>query len=240
MRVAEIFGPTVQGEGPSTGTPAVFVRLWGCNLDCSWCDTPYTWDVLGKNGTVYERDAESTEMTVDQVAARVVDLCGGLEAVATGWSGVVVITGGEPLLQTEQLTQLIAALDPLPIEVETNGTRAPRWDDPRVSYNVSPKLAHAATTRDGVRPLVLPMFASLEHSPVVFKFVVADPSDLFEIDDVVDRCELSPDQVWVMPEGRDRFTIMDRGTLLAEHVIGRRYRLSTRLHVLLWGDERGR
>ena len=42
--VAEVFGPTFQGEGPSTGQRAGFVRLGRCNLDCSWCDTPYTWD----------------------------------------------------------------------------------------------------------------------------------------------------------------------------------------------------
>ncbi len=39
--VAEMFGPTVQGEGPSTGQHAMFIRLAGCHLSCSWCDTAY-------------------------------------------------------------------------------------------------------------------------------------------------------------------------------------------------------
>ena len=42
--VAEIFGPTWQGEGPSAGQVAAFVRLGLCNLTCAWCDTAYTWD----------------------------------------------------------------------------------------------------------------------------------------------------------------------------------------------------
>jgi len=44
LRVAELFGPTVQGEGPAAGERAAFVRLSGCPLACAWCDTPYTWD----------------------------------------------------------------------------------------------------------------------------------------------------------------------------------------------------
>ena len=51
LTVSEIFGPTFQGEGPFTGRAAVFLRLGRCNLDCKWCDTPYTWDWKGKNGT---------------------------------------------------------------------------------------------------------------------------------------------------------------------------------------------
>ena len=41
MKVNEIFGPTIQGEGRSAGMPTMFVRLSGCNLACIWCDTPY-------------------------------------------------------------------------------------------------------------------------------------------------------------------------------------------------------
>ena len=44
LLVAEIFGPTWQGEGPSAGKVAAFVRLGLCDQACSWCDTPYTWD----------------------------------------------------------------------------------------------------------------------------------------------------------------------------------------------------
>ena len=47
LLVAERFGverPTFQGEGPSSGVPALFIRLSRCNLTCTWCDTPYTWD----------------------------------------------------------------------------------------------------------------------------------------------------------------------------------------------------
>jgi organic radical activating enzyme len=44
LLVAEMFGPTFQGEGPSAGQRAVFVRTSRCNLSCSWCDTPHTWD----------------------------------------------------------------------------------------------------------------------------------------------------------------------------------------------------
>ncbi|MGH3922689.1 MAG: 7-carboxy-7-deazaguanine synthase QueE, partial [Pseudonocardiaceae bacterium] len=44
LLIAEQFGPTFQGEGPSVGQQALFIRLSSCNLSCSWCDTPYTWD----------------------------------------------------------------------------------------------------------------------------------------------------------------------------------------------------
>src|SRR4029079_12922774 len=76
LRVSEIF-LSLQGEGPSAGTPAHFLRLQGCDVGCTWCDSKYTWDAAG-----------GTERASDT-------LCD--EAQARGRAALVVITGGEPL-----------------------------------------------------------------------------------------------------------------------------------------------
>src|SRR5215475_14042544 len=89
MFITEIF-KSVQGEGTRSGLPCVFVRLTDCNLRCTWCDTAYAFHG-GK------------KMTVDEVLARVDELCGrsaeqrGAEAEVP----LVELTGGEPLLQEE-------------------------------------------------------------------------------------------------------------------------------------------
>ena len=86
VNVNEIFGPTIQGEGPSTGVRCMFLRVSGCNLTCSWCDTPYTWDWKGQNGEVWDKESETHAMSVYDIIQRL-----------TG-SGVklVVISGGLP------------------------------------------------------------------------------------------------------------------------------------------------
>jgi hypothetical protein len=135
--VAEVFGPTFQGEGPSLGRRAGFVRLGRCNLDCSWCDTPFTWD-----WDRYDPAVELRRMPVTEVVAR-------LEAMEPE---IVVVTGGEPLLQQRRLVPLAEACVERgwEVEVETNGTLAPgpgltalvaRW-------NVSPKLANSSVAED--------------------------------------------------------------------------------------------
>jgi len=89
MFITEIF-KSIQGEGTRAGLPCVFVRLTGCNLRCTWCDTAYAFHG-GK------------KMSVDEVVARVDELA-GREATASGASAavpLVELTGGEPLLQEE-------------------------------------------------------------------------------------------------------------------------------------------
>ena len=79
MRIAEIFY-SIQGEGSLVGTPSVFVRSSGCNLRCSWCDTPYTsWNPEGDDWPL-----ERVLAAVDAYAAR-----------------HVVVTGGEPMIARE-------------------------------------------------------------------------------------------------------------------------------------------
>jgi 7-carboxy-7-deazaguanine synthase len=224
--IAEVFGPTFQGEGPSLGRRAGFVRLGRCNLDCSWCDTPYTWD--------WDRFDPAQELRHERVAS-VLDQ---LQAMAPD---IVVVTGGEPLLQQRRLVPLLegCAARGWPVEIETNGTIVP--EDEVVAlvqqWNVSPKLANSGVPHEArVRPPALAALVGTDRA--VFKFVVADPADLEEVADLVGAHALEP--VWIMPEGTDLPTLIDRAQGLSDPVLARGWNLTLRLHVLLWGDRRGR
>src|ERR1700674_1282213 len=135
--VSEVFGPTFQGEGPSIGRRCSFLRLGGCNLHCSWCDTPYTWDWTGRNGKKYDPKVELSRMSTADVMA-------SLSATHTE---MLVISGGEPLLQQRALLPLLEAAAERGwwTEIETAGTIAPTIETTeRVSrFNVSPKLANS-------------------------------------------------------------------------------------------------
>lgn len=225
LSVAEIFGPTLQGEGASVGRRCGFVRLGGCNLDCSWCDTPYTWD-WSRFRPEHELRRLDTAEVVAAVEAMGVDL--------------LVITGGEPLLQTRGLLPLLDAADERgwSVEVETNGTVAP---PPELAagvtrFNVSPKLANsgiAAPVR--IRPEALA--ALRDTGRALFKFVVAAPSDLDEVEELAAAHRLSP--VYIMPEGTTAEVVLARMRELAAPALERGFHLTPRLHILLWGDQRG-
>lgn len=222
--VSEVFGPTVQGEGPSCGRRAMFVRLADCNLACSWCDTPYSW-----KWSEYVRRKETYRCNTEEV----------LDRARLSGTELVVVTGGEPLLQ-KGLEPLVTALvdTGLEVEVETNGTRLPSQNLLfRARFNVSPKLANAGMPhRRRIRPGVL---RALAHSGnAIFKFVIEHSKELEEVANLVEQCRLAP--VWIMPQGTSAEEILTRQTALADEVIRRGWNLSTRLQVLLWGDQRGR
>ena len=120
IRVSELFH-SLQGEGPSAGVPAHFLRLQGCEVGCRWCDTRYTWAADGGRATT--------------VAAAFTDL------VAMGAADLLVVTGGEPLAHPGIAALLGAALQRWPrVEVETSGILPPPTSHPRLHYNLSPKL----------------------------------------------------------------------------------------------------
>lgn len=228
LMVSEVFGPTLQGEGPSTGQRAMFVRLSGCNLKCQWCDTPWTWD-SSRFDLRAEQHPMATEAIISQLAPKSVDL--------------VVVTGGEPLLQQHGLVPFVERirLDGIAprVEVETSGTIVPRPEliSAVTAFNVSPKLAHSGMrSHQRMRQSVLAEFN--RSGKAIFKFVVQDPSQLVEVRGIVDELALNP--IWIMPEGTDSATVLARMRILAEPVIEQGWNLATRLHVLLWGDERGR
>src|ERR1700728_3994103 len=101
LKIAELFY-SIQGEGTLVGVPSVFIRTSGCNLRCTWCDTPYTsWN------------PEGAEQSIDQL----------LQAVAAYPAAHVVVTGGEPMIAPHivVLTERLRALG-LHITIETAGT----------------------------------------------------------------------------------------------------------------------
>jgi organic radical activating enzyme len=135
VQVVEIF-PTLQGEGPFAGHPAVFVRLGGCNLACDFCDTEFE--------SFHAMPMETVLETVMRHAPNI---------------DLVVITGGEPLRQ--EIGPLCAALlaNGLRVQIETNGTL---WRDlpPDVHLVCSPKVTNGAY--HPIRPEVLERAAALK------------------------------------------------------------------------------
>lgn len=227
MKISEIFY-SVQGEGTLVGVPSVFVRTSGCNLRCVWCDTPYTsWKPEGR-----EMSAEEILATVRSFPAR-----------------HVVVTGGEPMLLESivPLTQSLRA-EGLHITIETAGTVfQPVACD---LMSISPKLANSTphTREDGkwaqqhdrlrYQPDVLRRL--MKTYDYQLKFVVSSPQDIPEINTMLRDLNADRSKVVLMPEGTSTQIVQERGRWLAEIAKKELFRISPRLHVDLWGDERGR
>ncbi|GAA5124724.1 7-carboxy-7-deazaguanine synthase QueE [Luteolibacter yonseiensis] len=239
----EIFH-TIQGEGVSVGMPAVFIRASRCNLHCVWCDTDHTWNFEGTPwphekdevpGYAKHRKADVTfELTPLEAAGRVMAYnCGR-----------TVITGGEPLLQENAFLEMIGRIrmeDPdHQFEVETNGTRlpSPAFHEAVNQFNVSPKLANAGMAESLIRnPAALRFFAA---SPKAwFKFVVAEPDDMREIEALCGSHGISRHRVLLMPEGRVSAELDRSSAWLADVCRDGGYRFCDRLHIRIWGDKRG-
>lgn len=118
LKVQNIF-LTFQGEGPYTGFPAVFIRLGGCNLACSFCDTEFE--------SFYE-------ISVDDIIKKVKEL-----TESTNCS-LVIITGGEPFRQSINLLCKTLLKNNFIVQIETNGTLYQEIDD-HVEVVCSPKLS---------------------------------------------------------------------------------------------------
>lgn len=153
LPVVEVFH-SIQGEGIRVGEQSTFIRLAGCNLRCSWCDTPWSWSAEGVAG------AERVELAA--LAERVRERA-------------VVITGGEPMLHERRLPDLCGLLRErgvTTITVETNATRFSAELGPLVDlWSLSPKLPASGEVAD-----VVTIGRFLEAAPgrVQLKFVIAD------------------------------------------------------------------
>ncbi|MGA8027199.1 MAG: 7-carboxy-7-deazaguanine synthase QueE [Bryobacteraceae bacterium] len=225
MKIAEIFY-SLQGEGSLVGVPSAFVRTSGCNLRCTWCDTPYTsWHPAG------------ADLSIQEIA----------EKVAGFGASHVVVTGGEPMIAPEivDLTRMFHAAK-FHITIETAGTVfMPVHCD---LMSISPKLSNstprerdrgrwaAQHDRSRYRPDVLKQLMS--DYDYQLKFVVSSPADLNEIAALRKELSAPPSRIVLMSEGTDAELLRQRGMWLAELCKTEGYRFSPRLHIHLWGDKR--
>ena len=226
MRISEIF-ESIQGEGMLAGVPSLFFRASGCNLRCSWCDTPYaSWA------------PEGDEWSVEHLAGR----------AAASRLRHVVLTGGEPMIFADivPLTRALKALG-RHITIETAGTAGQPVQCDLMS--ISPKLANSTPHGiDGGRWVAMHEQARLKPDVIrslmeryehQLKFVVKAPEDLDEIRSLVQQLGAPPDRVLLMPEGITPQQLQDRSLWLAELCRETGYRFCPRLHILLYGNRRG-
>lgn len=231
LPISETF-VSIQGEGKLTGTPSWFCRLSGCNLRCTWCDTPYaSWD------------PEKTDRTIGSLVE---------EAVGSGVKHAV-LTGGEPMI-FKGLVQLSNALARagMHITIETAGTVTL----PGVSchlLSLSPKLANSTPIDDPrdpegswaqrheqrrLNPTALN--ALIASSPDrQLKFVVSSPGDLPEIESLLAQLRgYAPHDIMLMPEG---VSVPNNDSIrwVIEECMQRGWSYCPRVHIQLFGDTRG-
>jgi 7-carboxy-7-deazaguanine synthase len=226
MKISEIFH-SIQGEGLLAGTSSTFIRTSGCNLRCTWCDTPYTsWQPEGDERT----------------------LAAILDEVRKHRSTHAVLTGGEPMLTEDAvpLTERLKQLG-LHITIETAGTvyRPVSCD----LMSLSPKLQNSipfdredgrwATQHDRLRyqPEILKRL--MAEYPYQLKFVVQAREDITEITRIIDQTGALRSRVVLMPEGTDASVLYQRSLWLTEICKSEGFHFSPRLHVDLWGNRRG-
>ena len=209
---------SLDGEGPTSGELAYFIRFAGCNLRCSWCDTDYSWDE-----TVQAEEKSAGEL---------------FQMVKESGVRNVTLTGGEPLIQKEigELLALFAKSPEHVVHIETNGSvpiRAFREKYPadniiyildyklpvsRMEQKMDPDNLMAVTSRD------------------VYKFVIAGQEDLDRAVEIVKKYDLDTRcQVFFSPvrEQIDPLVLVDR---MKKDCLNQ-VRLQLQLHKILWPKE---
>jgi len=236
-----------QGEGPFMGQTAYWTRLGGCNLACSWCDTPQTWVFDDRHVELHQAHVKY-DPRIELHREEVKSLVGTMLAQKLRH---YVFTGGEPLLQLEPVTSVIRWVSEesydLPIfEIETAGTIVPGELNiaQNVHFNVSPKLKSSGNELEKRRNGEA--IAYFRNNPnAIFKFVVdtRDPQgvhrDIVEIWELAEQWKLPANRIWLSPCGFTESEVIYGMRQLEPMAIKHGWNLSSRLHILMHGNERG-
>lgn len=249
--ISELFY-SFQGEGVNCGRRALFVRFMGCNLTCGYasapraadvpvagsmlCDTEYTW-----NGAHHDLTAGTRTLTPQQVWDELTALDPSTRDPALAPVDLVVISGGEPLLHSEALVTLAAraAQSSRRVEIETNATITPSAElvATGVAFNAGLKLANSAVPRKKrIKPAAIRALQATGRAR--WKFVVTGEDDLAEIDELQQEFGLT--EIWLSPEGTTSSGVVRGMRAVADTALERGWNVTTRAHVLIWEDTRGK
>ncbi len=212
MKVSEIFY-SIQGEGVQIGQPTVFLRLFACDLRCSWCDTMYA--VEGN---------DFTEISNDKIIAE----------IAKYNCGRVCITGGEPLIQKKELVPLTEKLLDTGyfILLETSGHKKPPEIFEKSSCLISMDCKCPSSGMDNRMDFSL--FEDLKPKDQI-KFVINDENDYSYAKDVLSRYDIRASIIFQPVCGKSP-------TWLAEKILVDSLdsiRVLPQLHKIIWGEKRG-
>ncbi len=232
LPVSELFY-SVQGEGRFAGWPAVFIRLKYCNLGCSWCDTRFTWDT--------DKIETGELMTAEQIGDKVMAL---LPPDISPARVHVVITGGEPMLHQDRIPTLINELKKSSLsffEIETNGMFVPNeaMTNAITWWNCSPKLSNNGLSIEQSR-VPEAISAIRATGKVDFKFVVRNDDDIAEIEREYLPLIQERSLVMLMAEGMTARKQIEMMPFVIETCMKHGFRFSPRLHILNWGNQRGK
>ena len=232
LRIAEIFGPTIQGEGSLIGEPTVFVRAGGCDYRCSWCDSLHAVDSAFR--------AEWTPMTSEQIWAEVKHLSGDTPLV-------ISLSGGNPAIQDFSGLIALGKAEGYRFVCETQGSVAREWFSDLDTLVLSPKPPSSGETVDWA--LFEDCISAAKGAPnIVVKIVIFDDIDYAWAKEASDRLPdlplyLQPGNPQVDPDTAVAVEdVTDRLLWLVEKATADKWyrpRMLPQLHVLLWGNKRG-
>ena len=233
LRISEIFGPTIQGEGSVIGVPTVFVRAGGCDYRCSWCDSLHAVDSAHRH--------EWAPMTTHDIWSRVTELSGGVPVTVT-------LSGGNPAIQDFAPLIQMGKARGYGFVMETQGSVARDWFGELDTLILSPKPPSSGETVDW--SIFDQCVARAGDAETVLKIVIFDEQDYAWARGVADRYQNLP--LYLQPgnhtppspdsEAVDTDGIMDRYEWLIERTLQDRWftpRILPQLHVLIWGNKRG-
>ena len=236
IRVNEIFGPTIQGEGALIGLPTVFVRTGGCDYRCVWCDTLHAVDSEYRDSWI--------PMSVDTVWQKIDALSGGVPLMVT-------LSGGNPAIQPFGPLIELGHSKGYTFGLETPGSVVKDWFKDLDMLVLSPKPPSSEMETDW-NVLDECVAAAGDGPEIILKIVVFDDVDYAYAKDVASRhtqlkVYLQPGNHTPPPPNDDSAVIDEEGLRermlwLVSKVTDDRWfqaRVLPQLHVVLWGNKRG-